>query len=158
MTREMKQIFTRRITQANRTELVVILYEMLLVYLEDAQTAFEEGNMKEFSRNLQTARDCITEMRESLNFEYELSKNLFSIYCFADRELAGDIFGRKTDNLNELKAIFKKLRDAYDAISKQDTSEPLMDNIENVYAGFTYGKTDVNEELVNYDAKRGYRV
>ncbi len=30
MTREMKQIFTRRITQANRTQLVVILYDMVL--------------------------------------------------------------------------------------------------------------------------------
>ena len=29
MTREMKQIFTRRITQANSTQLVVILYDIV---------------------------------------------------------------------------------------------------------------------------------
>lgn len=156
MTRENKQMFTRRITQANRTQLVVIVYEMLLVYLEDAEKAHELENKEEFVRNLELARECISQMRTSLNFEYELSKNLFAIYCFADRELANDIFGNKTDNLDALKMIFMKLHDAYNTISKEDDSEPLMDNIQDVYAGFTYGKTDVNESLVNYDARRGY--
>lgn len=156
MTRENKQMFTRRITQANRTQLVVIVYDMLLVYLEDAEKAHELENKEEFVRNLELARECISQMRTSLNFEYELSKNLFAIYCFADRELANDIFGNKTDNLDALKMIFTKLHDAYNTISKEDDSEPLMDNIQDVYAGFTYGKTDVNESLVNYDARRGY--
>ncbi len=156
MTKENKQIFTRRISQANRTQLVVIVYEMLLVYLEDAVKAYEAEDKQEFARNLKLARECIGQMRTSLNFEYELSKNLFAIYCFADRELANDIFGNKTDNLDVLKMIFTKLHDAYYTISKEDKSEPLMDNIQDVYAGLTYGKTDVTESLVNYDAKRGY--
>ena len=37
----MKQIFTRRITQANRTQLVVILYDMVLEYLKEAIAAQE---------------------------------------------------------------------------------------------------------------------
>ena len=92
MTKENKQIFTRRITQANRTQLVVIVYEMLLVYLEDAVKAYEAEDKQEFVRNLKLARECIGQMRTSLNFQYELSKNLFAIYCFADRELANDIY------------------------------------------------------------------
>ena len=43
MTKEMKQVFTRRITQANRTQLVVIVYEMLLVYLDEAASAYKKG-------------------------------------------------------------------------------------------------------------------
>ena len=39
MKKEEKQDFTLRITQANPTQLVVILYEMLLCYLEDAMQA-----------------------------------------------------------------------------------------------------------------------
>ena len=34
MTKECKQQFTLRITQANSTQLIVILYEMTLQYLE----------------------------------------------------------------------------------------------------------------------------
>ena len=36
MTDEMKQDFTRRITAANRTEMVVITYEIALEYLKEA--------------------------------------------------------------------------------------------------------------------------
>lgn len=158
MTKENKQMFTRRITQANRTQLVVILYEMLLVYIEDAQKAYAAEVKEEFVRNLELARECIKEMRTSLNFEHALSKNLFAIYCFADKELANDIFGNKTENLDALKTIFIKLHDAFATISEQDESEPLMDNIQDVYAGLTYGKGDVNESLVNYDIGRGYTV
>ena len=33
MTKEMKQNYTLRISQANKSELVVIVYEMLLTYI-----------------------------------------------------------------------------------------------------------------------------
>ncbi len=158
MTTENKQIFTRRIANANRTQLVVISYEILLVYLEDAKREYEEDNRQEFERSIGLARECIGQLRASLNFEYEPSKSLFSIYCFADRELAKDIFARKTDNLAALISIFTKLHDAFDAISAEDTSEPLMENTQDVYAGFTYGRNDLNESLANYDAARGYMI
>lgn len=158
MTREMKQIFTRRITQANRTQLIVVLYDMLLVYLEDAGKAYDVDNMYEFVSNLEAARKCVSELRGSLNFEYELSRTLFSIYSFADRKLANCISKFAADDLDALSSMFKKLRDAYHTISSADDSGPLMENIQDVYAGFTYGRTDVNESLINYGAQRGYRV
>lgn len=158
MDKDTKQMFTRRITHANSTQLIVILYEMLLVYLEDAQTSYHRENQAEFCKNLETARGCISELRESLNFEYEISKNLFSIYCFADRTLAEDIFGNKAAHIDALRAIFTKLHDTFEEVSRMDTSPPLMDNIQDVYAGITYGRTDINENLANYDAERGFRV
>lgn len=42
MTLETKQQFTFRITQANPTEMIVILYEITLQYLSDASQAAEE--------------------------------------------------------------------------------------------------------------------
>ena len=158
MTDEKKQVFTRRITQANKTQLTVIEYEILLTYLEDALTAFDADNKEEFKTNLSMARECIAQLRKTLDFNYELSTTLFSIYCFADKQLVSDIYGYKTENIDELKGMFTKLRDAFDTISKEDDSKPLMDNIQGVYAGLTYGKNDLNESLVNYDSRRGYLV
>ena len=43
MTREMKQEFTLRITQANKTQLITILYEMVLLYIDEAQEAREKA-------------------------------------------------------------------------------------------------------------------
>lgn len=151
-------MFTRRITQANRTQLVVILYDIFLVYLDDAKKAYEMEDAEEFLRALDLARECIGELRNSLNFEYEIAKNLFDIYCYADRKITRDIFGGTTKNIDSLVEMFTKLRDAYAEVSAQDHTPPLMDNIQDVYAGFTYGKADVNESLANYDIGRGYTV
>ncbi len=151
MTREMKQIFTRRITQANSTQLIVILYDMTLTYLKDANTAQEIGCDQEYKKAVQCARNCIAELRNSLDFTYDLSRNLFALYVFADKELAGN-------RIQEVVKILKKLRDAYHNVSKQDDSQPLMQNTQDVYAGFTYGRTDVNENLINYSGARGYCV
>ena len=156
MNTDTKQTFTRRITQANRTQLVVIVYEMLLVYLGDALNSYRENKKEEFKENLRMARECIGQMRTSLNFDYSLSRNLFAIYCFADRELAKDIYAYKTENLDVIQTIFTKLHDAYYVVSQKDDSAPLMDNIQTVYAGLTYTKSDLNEDFLNYDAKRGY--
>ena len=113
MTKEMKQIFTRRITQANRTQLVVVVYDMLLTYLDDAKKAYSVDNMYEFVSDIEHARNCIAELRSSLNFEFELSKTLFSIYSFADRKLASDIYSFDAKNLDAISRLFEKLRDAY---------------------------------------------
>lgn len=156
MTTEKKQTFTRRITQANRSQLVVIVYEMLLVYLEDAMNAYEENKKEDFRENLRMARECIGQMRTSLNFDYGISRNLFAIYCFADREIAKDMYSLKKENLDVIKMIFTKLHDAYYVVSTKDESGPLMDNIQTVYAGLTYSKSDLNEDFMNYDIKRGY--
>lgn len=155
MTPEKKQDFTRRITQANRTELVVIVYEILLVYIEDAMQAFEQKEKEVFVQNLNMVRECIGQLRNSLDFQYSPSKNLFSIYIFADRELAKDIYGNKKENLEVLKKIFTKLHDAYEQISKEDTSEPLMGHTQSVYAGLTYSKNQLSETC-DYDSRRGY--
>lgn len=158
MTREMKQIFTRRITQANRTQLLVIMYEMILTYIKDGISAYNNGDTEEFKKSFGYARDCIAELRKNLDFKYDLSKTLFAIYTFADKELASNMYRNKIDSAEDIKAIFMKLHDAYQTISKEDKSEPLMANTQNVYAGFTYGKTDVNECLVGYGGARGYCV
>ena len=56
MTKECKQQFTLRITQANATQLVVILYEMTLQYLADAEQAAEDAQFLEAVRRTRGPR------------------------------------------------------------------------------------------------------
>jgi len=131
---------------------------MILTYLKDASAAQEIGCGQEFKKDMQCARNCISELRNSLDFNYELSRNLFAIYAFADRELAHDMQGIDAGQLAQIAGMFQKLRSAYDTVSKEDQSQPLMENAQDVYAGFTYSRTDVNESLLQYGAARGYCV
>lgn len=93
-----------------------------------------------------------------MDFNYDLSRNLFAIYAFADRELAHDMHGISVEQLAQITGMFQKLRDAYHTISKEDQSQPLMENAQDVYAGFTYNRTDVNESLSQYGSARGFCI
>lgn len=87
MTKECKQQFTLRITQANKTELIVILYEMLLTYTQDAKISLQEGNTEAFRDNIRKADNCLTELTESLDLSYEIGRRLLSLYMFCKKEL-----------------------------------------------------------------------
>jgi flagellar protein FliS len=130
----------------------------MLVYIEDAITAKTKGDMHEFERNLESARNCIGDLRKSLDFEYELSRSLFSIYTYSDRQLANDIYNGTANNLDVVADMMKKLRKAFYDLSLTDDSQPMMENTQEIYAGLTYGKTDINETLVNPEASRGFTV
>jgi flagellar protein FliS len=158
MTNEMKQAFTRRITKANRTQLVVIVYDMLLVYIDDARAAKKKGDTPGFEKNLELARNCIGDLRKSLDFDYELSKSLFSIYSYCDRQLVNDIYSGSVKNLDAVCDMIKKLREAFYELSLTDKSQSMMENTQEVYAGLTYGKNDINETLISPETSRGFTV
>ena len=76
MTSELKQQFTLKISQANKTRLVVILYEMMLVYIEEARQANEAGDQESFRKGIKNAKGCLHELMASLHLEYPVAENL----------------------------------------------------------------------------------
>lgn len=158
MTKELKQQYTLRITQANKTQLVVILYEMLLVYLEEAVSAHEKQDRTGFREGIRKARGCLKELMSSLHFEYELAVNLWRLYLYANKELAMADVRNSTEELSHVKMIMTKLHDAYEEVSSQDVSAPVMANTQTVYAGLTYGRSSLTENLDSQGSDRGFRV
>lgn len=144
---ELKQQFALRITQANKTELVVILYEMFLTYLEDAKDDLHHGDTKTYRLNLQRARGCLKELMGSLHYEYEPAPTLLKLYIYVSGLLVTADLHNEEKDLDEAAGIMKKLHDAYAAISKEDTSGPVMGNTQTVYAGLTYSKSDLSVNL-----------
>lgn len=158
MTKELKQQYTLKITQANKTQLIVILYEMLLTYIEEAMQAHEEGSREDFREGIRKARGCLKELMASLHFEYEPAMNLLQLYLYANRELARADIRNSTVELEHVERVIRKLHDAYEAISGQDDSEPVMKNTQTVYAGLTYGKNTLTESLSDQGSGRGFRA
>ena len=158
MTKELKQQFTLKITQANKTQLIVILYEMLLAYVAEARNAHEKGNRAGFRDSIRKARGCLKELMASLHFEYEPAMNLLQLYLYANRELArADIYNR-VEELSHVEMVVKKLHEVYASIGEQDTTAPVMENAQTVYVGLTYGKNDLTENLADQGSNRGFRA
>ena len=158
MTKELKQQFTLKITQANKTQLVVILYEMLLAYIEEAESAHEKKDRDGFREGVRKARGCLNELMASLHFDYEPAISLLQLYLYANRELVRSDIRNSVEELEHVKNVMIKLHEAYVEISKQDTTGPVMSNTQTVYAGLTYGKNTLTESLSDQGSNRGFRA
>ena len=158
MKKELKQEFTLRITRANKTQMIVILYDMVLVYLKDSLEAFEKEDYSTYKWNIDRAKDCIDELIHSLHMEYEIAGILKGLYFFYKRELTSGGEQRDTDKVLSVMGMIQELKESYEQIAAQDTSAPIMENTQAVYAGLTYGKDSLSINLSDQGTQRGFCV
>lgn len=158
MKNELKQQFSMRITQANKTGLIVILYEMFLTYIADAMEDLAAEDIKTFRLDIQRARGCLKELMGSLNFDYEPAPALLSLYMYVSRLMVDADLHNDAEPLCEVTKVMQKLHDGYEEMAKQDTSAPVMGNTQTVYAGLTYSKNDLTVNLDDGNGSRGFFV
>lgn len=156
MEKEQITDFTRRIVQSNRSELTVINYEIIFAYLADAKTAHGKEQWDDFKNALRKAQNSVTELINTLNFSYDMSKNLFQIYVFCRDLLSVAMYKRGTAQIDDAERLLRKLYLGFVEAAKQDNSAPLMKNTQQVYAGYTYGKNDLVETYNGMDKSRGF--
>lgn len=158
MTKELKQEFTLRITQANKTQLITILYEMILLYLDEAKEALPKEDKTEYKNAIRKIRGCMAELIASLHIEYTLAQNLLQLYLYINRELVQASMRYRQENLEHVEAVIGKLHTAWRQIEPQDMSEPVMGNTQTVYAGLTYGRNTLTENMSSLKTDRGFCV
>ncbi len=158
MDNEKKQQFVLRISNANKTEMIVILYDMYLTYSEDAREALKAGDEKAFRQNIVKTRNVLNELMDSLNFEYEEAGFYLSLYIYITKLLVKADIHSEPEKLEEAEKLISRLRDMYKELVKQDTSGPVMKNTQTVYAGITYGKNDINVNVDDGSSSRGFLV
>lgn len=155
MTKERIQEFTLRISGANATELVVILYEMMLDYLKEAEEALKQDMEPDFHQAVRKARGCLNELMNSLHLEYEPAPALLQLYLYCLRTLARAELYKKEEELQNVEKVIEPLKDAYSQIAPMNTKGAVMNNSQTVYAGLTYGKNTLTENLADPGANRG---
>lgn len=158
MTKEMKQQFTLRITQANPTDMIVILYEMTLMFLGEAKEAGEKEEYDAYKESIRKTRACINELIGSLHMEYEIAGNLYKLYLFCIRRLAQAEVRKEVKVLEEIEMVISKLRDAYAQIAPNNPAAPVMSNAQTVYSGLTYGRGALAEDMTNQGSNRGMLI
>jgi flagellar protein FliS len=104
------------------------------------------------------ARGCIKELLNSLHREYSPAGELSRLYLFCLRRLAVCEVRRDRTILEEIRKVIAPLCDAYRQIQDQDTSGPVMNNSQTVYAGLTYGRNQLTENMADQGTNRGMLV
>ena len=88
MNSELKCDFTRRLSQCNKGGMIVILYDIFFAYTQDAKDALAVKNRLEFKNSIKKASKTLDELIGALDFHYEISAQLYSIYLFCKNQLA----------------------------------------------------------------------
>ncbi len=157
MNKEKQRDFTMRITQANRTQLLVVTYDILLEEIDEAEKYFEAGNTEEYRRSAKSAQRFVAELMSTLDYQYPISAELLRLYEYVQRVLIRSDVGGKPDRLDSARNVIKGLRNAFVKVAESDDSAPLMENTQSVFAGLTYGKAKLNEtDLDPNAANRGF--
>lgn len=159
MTKEQIQAYTLRVSQASPCELVVIMYDIILDDVKNARDAKNAGDEKQYQADLTHASKFVNELMDALDFSQAVSFRLMSLYMYVNKMLIKARVSKKWDSLNDVELVIEKLRAGFEGIKEQDENGPVMQNVQQVYAGLTYGKGTLNETYLNaQDYNRGFNA
>lgn len=159
MQKEQRKEYTARVAQANRTELVVIIYELILDSIKEGEMCYNKGDLDAGAEHITKAQAYLQELKGSLDHQYELSGQLFRLYRYVNEQLITTKIRQKPVNLDAACNVIRGLMSSFAEVAKQDTSGPVMQNTQQVYAGLTYGRGALDEVLMNQDeGSRGFKA
>lgn len=173
MKKERVQEFAARVTQGSKTDLIVIMYDIILEDIAEARRiaatgtdeaeagskkkAYGTKTREEYKKELLHAARFVSELMAALDFRYRLSYELRNLYVYAHKCLTEAAFSGETKKLSDVEDMMNGLKTAFSKVAEEDTSGPVMQNSQKLTAGLTYGKGRLNEICVDpNDAKRGF--
>lgn len=158
MTEKTQQDFLERINKANKSDMIVIVYDIALEYIEEGSNALKEKNVFLFKKSVAGAMSSINDLINALNYEYEISNMLFSLYNYVKKELLRVKLTKDISHFNNIKKVLVPLRQAFSDISVNDNSGSMINKTQHVVAGMTYGRGILNESIVNEGNSKTFSV
>ena len=98
-----------------QTEMLTMLYDGILKEVYAVRSAFERdpGNLAEINRGLQKAQKIVNYLKTSLDTNYDIAKNLFSLYDYCNWILLQANVKKSDEGLSEVEDIIRELRESY---------------------------------------------
>lgn len=159
MTNEQIKEFTLRTSSANHTGLMLILFDMEKIYVEDALLAYSNNEIDDYLRNMDLAKKTHNELMSGIEPTDELGKRYLSILRFIYSKQINSCVKRVPDELDRCQRMMDNLREGFRHLNELDNEEPVMKNTHKVYAGLTYGKGTLNESVQGTDySSRGFKA
>jgi len=148
MTKEDMNVFSMRIANSSKTELIVITYDIIINYIDTACEAYKSGDLDAVVFNLKKAKQFVNNLSSCLDFKVGISYELMNLYIYMNNCLVRNIAKRNPMDADVIKSMILQLRASFDEISVNDKSGKAMKNSEQVYVGYTYGRTSTLNEVI----------
>ncbi len=113
-----QQYKNQSILTMTKGELLIVLYDELIKRLKRAEFSLRDSNFELFDESVQRAQDIVKHLKDTLNHEYEISRELSNLYDFFQYQLIRLKAGRNTKLIEELIPLINDLRDAFKIAEK----------------------------------------
>lgn len=99
---------------ASREELTLMLYNGCARFIQRASMAIDESNIQETHENIIRAQNIISELMNTLNMEYEISRNLMSLYTYMIERLIDANIKKDKSILDEVLEMITSLAETWE--------------------------------------------
>lgn len=129
---------TQQIQTASKEQILVMLYEGAIRFLNLAKAGHEEGNIEKFHNNLMKTQRIIMEFMSTLDVDMggEMAKNLFKLYEYLHYRLIQANLKKDVTMIDEVLVHLRELKSTWEeAITMakksktQDMSDPNEDHV-----------------------------
>ncbi len=117
----LKQYKQTQINTAPKEQILLMLYDGAVRFLNQAKVGFAEKNIEKIHNNITKVQNIITEFETSLDLENggEFASNLFALYEFMSRQLSIANIKKREDSLDIVIKHMTELRDTWrEAVKK----------------------------------------
>ena len=125
-----------QIRTASQEQLILLLYDGAIRFLQQALVALDKRIFDETNNNIIKAQNIITELMLALKLDAgEIARNLYSIYMFMNRRLVEGNIQKSPIPLKEVLKLLNDLRDIWNEVFKRrgepQTKETIDDTTKN---------------------------
>jgi len=111
---------------ASKEELTLMLYEGALKFMNQAIDAVENKDYQKANSLIIRTQDILREFQITLDFQYDISNQLNSLYDYMHRRLIEANMSKDVEILNEIRDMFREFRDTWkEAMSLARQSEAV---------------------------------
>ncbi|MCL1843648.1 MAG: flagellar export chaperone FliS [Defluviitaleaceae bacterium] len=103
----------KQVETASKEELTLMLYEGGIKFLNQAIIAVEKNDIVKSNNLIQRVEDIVREFQITLDHQYEISKQMDSLYDYMHRRLVEANLQKDATILNEVLDMFREMRDTW---------------------------------------------
>ncbi|QWU15864.1 flagellar protein FliS [Paenibacillus sophorae] len=103
---------------SNPAQLVIMLYDGAIRFVRTGLDALKKQDYEKTSLNFGKAQTIVSELMSTLDFTYEISKNLYSLYEYTNHLLIEANIRKNEEKANEAIGYLTELRETWLQASK----------------------------------------
>jgi len=112
--------------QTSPAQLVIMLYDGAIRFTKAGIDGIHSRQYEMANTNLQKAQSVVHELIASLNFDFEISKSLISVYEYMLHQLIEANIRKKTEPAEDVLHHLQELRDAWKQVIKMNSQQTAV--------------------------------